>query len=478
MGGYKIGVDRKQLTLLPVCLDEYVPEDHICRVIDAFTRQLDMFALGYKYAEYKDTGCRPYDPKTMLNLYIYGYLHRTRSSRRLRDEARRNIEVIWLMEGLTPDDKTICNFRKDNRAALKGTFLKFVQMCRRLGLYGEEVEAVDGTKVRADNSLKHHYNGTVVKNELERVERKIEEYMEALEDGDKADAKEKEPGAEEIRAALEELKERKEKYKVLKERINEEGEISTVDSEARLMRSGGDGRKLDIGYNVQTVVDGKYHMVVDFEVTSNSGDTGYLHEMSERAKEILEVEALTSLADKGYYDSEDIAACEANGVTCLVAKRSSWGNVKGKEFGKDNFVYDCERDVYVCPCKNVLERRCRKGVDGDGKARVYANYGACGKCPRRAECTKYKYREMWRHGYQDVMDMVDERTRGNKELYQKRKEIVEHVFGTVKAVWGYRQYLCRGKEKATAETTLIYLAYNIRRAVNIFKESRLVPVFR
>ena len=477
MGGYKTGVDRKQLTLLPVSLDEYVGEDHICRVIDAFTGKIDIIGLGYKYAEYKDKGCRPYDPRKMLNLYMYGYLHRIRSSRRLRDEARRNVEVMWLMEGLTPDDKTICNFRSDNKTALKGTFREFVQMCRKLGLYGEEVEATDGTKMRADNSLDSHYNETVVKNELGRIEKKIEEYMEALEARDKEEAKEKEPGPKEIKAALEKLKERKEVYEGLKERVSEEGEVSTVDADARLMRSGGDGRKLDVGYNVQTVVDSKYHLIVDFEVTNNSGDAGNLYEMSERAKEALEVEELTNLADKGYYDGEEIALCETNGVRCLIAKRSSWGNAKGKEFSRDIFIYDAAEDKYICPCGNDLQYK-RNGKKNRGKEyRVYANYAACRKCPRKNECTKYTHREMWRLSCQDIVDIVDERTRTNKELYCKRKEIVEHVFGTVKSVWGYKQYLCRGKPKVTAETALAYLAYNMRRTVNIFKESKLIPVF-
>ena len=239
MGGYKTGIDRKQLTLLPVSLDEYVCEDHICRVINAFIEQIDLFGLGYKYAEYKDRGRRPYDPRKMLNLYMYGYLHRIRSSRRLRDEARRNVEVMWLMEGLTPDDKTICNFRTDNKEALRGTFREFVQMCRGLGLYGEEVAATDGVKMRANSSLKNHYNETVVNNELGRIEKRINEYLEALEEGDKEEAEGKEPGGKEIKAALEALKEKKKEYEALKERVSEEGEISTVDADARLMRSGG-----------------------------------------------------------------------------------------------------------------------------------------------------------------------------------------------------------------------------------------------
>ncbi|MCL2319902.1 MAG: IS1182 family transposase [Treponema sp.] len=475
--GYKVGIDRKQLTLIPVSIDDYIPEGHICRVIDAFTRQLDLCELNFKYAEKKKQGCRPYDPQKMLNLYIYGYLHRTRSSRRLEAETKRNLEVMWLMEGLTPDDKTICNFRRDNSTVLKGVFEEYVQMSRKLGLYGEEEEVADGTMVRANNSLDNHFNETVVKNELGRIEKKVEEYMELLEKGDKEDGGKKEVEEEKIKEALVVLKERKEAYEALKGRLEEEKEISTVDPDARMVRTGGDGRELNVGYNVQTVVDSKYHMIADFEVTNNSSDTGNLPRMMEKVKEVLEVEELRCLADKGYYDGEDIAACEANGISCLVAKRKPGGDVKAAEFSKDNFRYDAAGDRYVCPCGKNLEFKQETKKNGGKDYRRYANYEACAGCERRSECTKYKYREMWRLTCQDVLDVVDERMKANKEQYRKRHEVVEHVFGTVKSVWGYRQYLCRRLPKVTAETALAYLAYNIRRTVNIFKESGLLPVF-
>ena len=470
--GYKIGTDKKQLSLLPASLDEYVREDHICRVISAFTGQLEMGLLGFKYAECKKTGCRPYDPKTMLNLYLYGYLHRVRSSRRLRDETRRNVEVMWLMEGLYPDDKTISNFRKDNAKALRKMFGVFTRLCRKLGLYGEELEATDGSKFRANNSLKNHHNGTVVGNELGRIDKKVNEYLAALERADQEEGGRKEPGSGEIRAALEMLKQRRVDFEELSAQVEAEGELSTVDRESRLMHSGGDSRPLNVGYNVQTVVDGKYHMIVDFEVTNKSGDNGELHKMSMKAKEVLEIEEITNLADRGYYNGEDISACERDGVTCLVAK-SETGPKKAEGFAHKDFMYDKEKDVYVCPCHKEL-RYMRNHMGSRGKERkVYANYEACPDCLKKAECTAYRYREIMRLVTQDTLDIVDERTRENKELYRRRSEIVEHVFGTVKAVWGYRQYLCRGKEKVTAETALAYFAYNMRRAVNIFAESRL-----
>jgi len=252
--------------------------------------------------------------------------------------------------------------------------------------------------------------------------------------------------------------------------------VSTVDPDARLMRSGGDARQLDVCYNVQTVVDSKYHLIVDFDIADRSDDKGNLFNMSEKAKEILGVENITNLADKGYYDGEDIAACEAAGITCLVAKPKPGGAKKEEGFTHGDFSYDREQDCYICPCKNRM-RYMRNQKHSDGKIyRVYANYAACGKCPKKETCTQGEYRRILRPPYQDTLDVVDERTRKNKTLYRKRQEIVEHVFGTIKAVWGYKQLLCRTKPKVCAEVSLAYLAYNMRRFINIFTEKKQNPV--
>jgi hypothetical protein len=237
------------------------------------------------------------------------------------------------------------------------------------------------------------------------------------------------------------------------------------------MSSGGDGRRLDVFYNVQTVVDSKHKLIVDFELSERSDDKGNLHKMSEQAKEILEVKTLTNLADKGYYDGEDIAACEANGVSCLVAKPRPGGAVKAEGFSRDCFEYDRKNDCYICPCKTPLHYMREQKHSNSKVYRVYANYSACRQCPRKGDCTAGEYRQILRPLYQDTLDVVDERTHKNKSLYRKRQEIVEHPFGTIKAVWGYKQYLCRGKPKVAAETALAYLAYNMRRVVNIFAEN-------
>jgi cyclophilin family peptidyl-prolyl cis-trans isomerase len=346
---------------------------------------------------------------------------------------------MWLMDDLRPDDKTISNFRKDNKKVLKNAFRSFSIMCRKLGLYGGELTATDSAKFRADNSRKNNHNETTVKKELSRLDKKINEYMDALEQSDKEEAEEKAPDAQAIKAALEHLNQRKVKYEGLLKRVEDEGEVSTVDGESRLMRSGGDARELDVCYNVHTIVDSKHKLIIDFEVSNKSNDFGNLHTMTEKAKEVLEVQTFTNLADKGYYDGQDIVACEASGVTCLVAKPKPGGAIKPKEFSRERFEYDRDNDCYICPCKNLL-RYMREQKHSDGKVyRVYANYSACRVCPRKTECTEGEYRQLLRPLYQDVLDVVDERTSKNKSLYRKRQEIVEHPFGTIKSVWGYKQ---------------------------------------
>jgi hypothetical protein len=306
--------------------------------------------------------------------------------------------------------------------------------------------------------------------ELSRLDKQISEYLSALEQGDKEDAGEQPPDATAINAALERLRQRKGLVEELQKRVQKEGEVSTVDPDARLMRSGGDARPLDVCYNAQTVVDSKHHLIVDFDLAERSDDHGNLHGMSEKAKDILGVETLTNLADKGYYDGEDIAACEAVGVRCIVAKPNPGGAKKEEGFTRRDFIYDREADCYQCPCKNQM-RYMRDQKHSDGKVyRVYANYAACGECPRKLQCTQSNHRQIFRALYQDTLDAVDERTRNNKALYRKRQEIVEHPFGTIKAVWGYKQFLCRTRAKVVAETALAYLAYNMRRVVNIFIE--------
>jgi transposase len=475
---YIKGESREQLTLTPMCLDDYIGKNNICRVIDAFVRSLDMTELGFKYAKTKETGRPPHDPAHMLMLYVYGYLNRIRSSRRLEAEAHRNIEVMWLMEKLTPDDKTICNFRKDNAKALKKVFRQFSLWCSEQDLYGRELVAVDGSKFRANANRKsiHTQKGTTKK--LAEVEKKISEYMNELERNDNAEADDAKLDLSRIPEVLKRLNERKETLQEWLKKINENNgkEISTVDLDAHLMHTNGDGRNLDACYNVQTVVDEKHKLIVDFDVTTCPDDKGSLVTMTESAKEIMGVNEIKATADKGYYDGEDIKKCEQNGTICYIPKTKDNAPAPDANYNKSNFSYDAKNDCYVCPEGQILPfRQFNKRQADKEPDRVYYDTKVCRVCPNKEKCTTNKRdgRKIYRNSNQDTLDVNNARmkTEEGRETFRERKKIIEHPFGTTKAVWGFKQFLCRGQEKTSGEASLVFLAYNLRRVINIFKEN-------
>jgi transposase len=467
---YVQGENRGQLTLEPLCLDDYIGEDSVCRVIDAYISGLDMSALGFKYAQTKQTGRSPYDPAAMLKLYVYGYLNRVRSSRRLEAETQRNIEVMWLMEKLTPDDKTICNFRKDNSEALKKAFCEFSLWCTGEGLFGKELVAVDGTKIRANSSRRNIHSKKGTEKQLAETEAKIEKYMRELEENDDAEVDETKPSPETVREILKRLGEKKEKLTEWLGKIEANGgkEISTVDSDARLMHTNGDGRNLDACYNVQTVTDSKHNLIVDFDVTTCPDDKGALPKMTEAAKEIMGVDTIAVVADKGYYDPEDIADCEKNGTTCYVPKVEDYAHAPDRNYDKSNFKYDANTDCYICPENAILI--CTKTRKDKSE---YTNRAACKNCKNCEKCTSGRFRTVQRTLNQDALDRNNARmnTAEGREKFRERKKIVEHPFGVTKAVWGFRQFLCRTQERTTAEQSLAFWAYNLRRVINIFKQN-------
>jgi transposase len=472
---YIQGENRDQLTLTPMCLDDYIEQDSICRVIAAYVNSLDMASLSFKYAQTKDTGRPPHDPAGMLMLYLYGYLNRIRSSRRLEAETKRNVEVMWLMEKLTPDDKTICNFRKDNAIALKKVFREFSLWRSRQGLYGKELVAVDGSKIRANSSRKniHTQKGTAKK--LVEVEKKSANIMSELE---KNDAGENDARLDSARIT-EVLKHLNEKKGMLQDWLNKieanDGkEISTVDPDAHIMHSGGDGRNLDACYNVQSVADEKHKLIVDFDVSTCPDDEGALPEMTESAKKIMGVDKISAVADKGYYDGDDIEKCEENGATCYVAAVDGCAHAPDGNYDKKYFKYDAENDCYVGPEGQTLPfRQLQKHKEDKLADRVYYNTKACRECPNREKCTTNKSggRRVSRNPHQDALDVNNARmlTDEGRQISRERKKIVEHPFGTAKAVWGFRQFLCRGQENTSAEMSLPFLAYNFRRVFKIYK---------
>jgi len=473
---YKQGESREQLTIEPMCLDDYIAQNSICRIIDAFVNSLDMIAMGFKYAETKGNGRPPYNPVAMLMLYLYGYMNRIRSSRRLEAETHRNIEVMWLMEKLTPDDKTICNFRKDNARALKKVFRQFSFWCNEQDLYGRELVAVDGSKFRANANRKsiHTQKGTAKK--LAEVEKKISEYMNELEKNDKAEADDAKLDSERISEVLKHLGEKKETLQEWLKKIDENGgkEISTVDPDAHLMHTNGDGRNLDACYNVQTVVDEKHKLIVDFDVTTCPDDKGSLVTMTESAKEIMGVDEISVAADKGFYDGEDIDKCEQNGTVCYIPKFSDHAPAPDTKYNKSNFRYNAADDCYICPEGQMIPfNRLQKLANGK-VSRHYSNSKICKNCPKRELCTTNKSgRIVTRNANQGTLDTVNARMHSDdgRATFRERKKIVEHPFGTTKAVWGYKQFLCRSQEKTTGEASLAFLAYNLRRVFNIFMKN-------
>lgn len=463
---YIVGESRKQITLFTDSLDDMIAEDNHVRGIDAFVTSLDMSELGFLKAEPMGIGRNPYDPRDLLKLYIYGYLNGIRSSRKLETETHRNIELMWLLCKLRPDFKTIADFRRDNKEALIKVFKQFNVLCKNWGLFSEGLVAVDGSKFRANNSKRSNYSQKKIKRNIEYLNERIDDYMRALDDSDEREAELTIPTADEIRQRMSELKERKQDYETMLNEMQAQGikELSTTDPDARMMSVNNNG--VDVCYNVQTAVDAKHKLVLDCEVINNPTDHGQLNIMANRAKEVLGVEELDVLADKGYYSTNELVKCEESQITTYVAKQQHHGHQE-EEFRGDRFTYDSEKDLYICPAGHELYPGKTRKVN-DVEYRDYKNHRACKNCELKERCTRnQKGRIISRNLHQELLDKVDRRTEDNKALYRMRQMIVEHPFGTIKRQWGFGHFLTRGLSSVKTEASLTFLAYNLRRVMNI-----------
>lgn len=473
---YIKGTDRNQVTMFPESIDDYITSDNPVRVIDAYVEQVDMVAHKFTFAKCPKTGRPPYDPKVLLKLYLYGYLNRIRSSRRLEDEANRNLELIWLLEKLAPDFKTIADFRKNNKKALKELFKDFSRLCKEWGLYGKETIAVDGTKFKASNSKKNNFNEKKLKRHIKYLDEKIDRYFEELEENDELEKEDRKLSEKEIKEKIEALKKRKDRYEQMEEQLEESGEseISTTDPDSRLMSSG-DG-KVDVSYNVQTAVDSKHKLIVEFEVTTQPNDLGYLSPLALQVKQFLECETLDMLADKGYYQADCLKECVENNIRPYVSKLSYPNRTGNKKYYADKFIYDKEKDVYTCPAGEELAyARTRKNKDKEITGYDYRNSKACEKCLDKPLCTKSKAgRTIFRNVNQDFLDTIDLKTKEDMDKYKQRQMIAEHPFGTIKNIWDAGYFLTRGKESVTAEVALSYLSYNVKRAMNVLGVEEMV----
>lgn len=469
------GPDREQVQLLPPSVEEYVPEESQVRFIDAFVEGLDLGALGFARAQPADTGRPPYHPADLLKLYLYGYLQRIRSSRRLEAEAGRNLELIWLLRGVKPDFKTIADFRKDNRAAFKPLFKQFNLLCRNLGLFGAELVAIDGSKFKASNNSRRCYSQEQLRELIQKIETRIDDYLNQLEHQDEQLSEAAAPPkVDQMREKLQLLKERRGQYAELLKDLQQSDQKHAVltDGDARPMK-GAHGYVL--GYNVQVAVDAKHDLIVAEDVVQAATDHNQLSAMAQAAKAELGVEQLQALADKGYYQTDELKRCEQAGIEAFVPQPVHGGRktkTGQRMFGKTQFKYDCTADVYHCPAGQKLTRHNEYQIDGSAWV-YYYDARACEGCQLRSQCTPGSNRVVARRRDEEVAEKVRKRVAARPELVSRRKEIVEHVFGTLRQ-WTHDSFLMRGLEKVRAEFCLSALVYNLRRVLNLMPLDELL----
>ena len=466
MSGFIKGVNRSQSTLFPESLDDFVNAENTVRVIDVFIDALNLAELGFSGVITKLTGRPKYHPALMLKLYLYGYLNRVQSSRRLEIEANRNIELMWLLERLAPDFKTIADFRKNNAKGIKHVCRTFVQLCRKLHMFDDGEIAIDGSKFKASNNKDNNYTPKKMAFHIERVEKHISNYLEKL---DRADEEQHSPQT--IKATQETINNLKQKLaelKILEKEVNDhpEKQISTTDPDSRLMKTQGMPRV--VSYNIQSAVDTKHHLIVAHEVT-NTTDRGQLCPTAVLAQQALKRKDLTVIADKGYFSGKDIKDTQDAGMTPLVPKGDTSGSEKKGIFNRSKFAYDKENNVFICPNNKVLTPGKTMTKNGDMYQINYrARLETCQSCSLRSKCTKSSTpRKLTRWEHQDCIDNMDKLMKKRPDLMLIRKQTVEHPFGTIKCWMGMTHLLTRRFKNVRTEMNLHVLAYNFKRMLSI-----------
>jgi len=470
------GHDRSQLLLLPEAVDDYVAADNPVRFIEAFVDGLDLAALGFIGTVPKATGRPGYAPADLLKLYIYGYLNRVRSSRRLEAETHRNIEVIWLLRHLKPDFKTIADFRRINRKVFRPVFRQFVLLCKQLDLFGRELLAVDGTRIKAVNNKDRNFTRASLAEFIRLADKKLDDYLQRL---DHSDATEQSAGGARVANLAEKIaavRGRRDRCQEMLAELDRTGEsqISLTDPDSRAMAA---HTRVAVGYNVQIAVDTKHKLIVEQQVTNQVLDMGLLTETAEPAKEILGVETIDVVADKGYFKIEDIEACEKAGMEPYVPRPQRGPSVRKGLFRKDEFKYDPETDSFTCPAGQRLTPYSSSALRQLKKIN-YANRKACRDCPLRTRCTDNQFRTVSRLENEAVLDRMQERLAKRPEVLNQRRETVEHPFGSIKQWMNQGAFLMRGLEKVRAEFSLTALAYNIRRVLNLVAFGKLIAAVK
>lgn len=452
-----------QGSLFPVSLDELVPSDHIVRVVAAYVNQLSLQSLGFNKAVARSTGRPPYDPADLLKLYLYGYLHRIRSSRRLESECQRNIEVMWLLSRLTPDFKTIAEFRRLNSKAFIAVCRSFMQFCRRAGLMAGELVAIDGSKFQAASSRKQYQSAAHLAKQQTELDRQIAAYLTELDRGDRQDIV-TDIDHTAVQAALQQLQQQREDVARQQALMQQQGLTQHIRTEpdARMMRHM-HGKMT--AYNVQTAVDAKHGLILHHEVTQDASDNRQLLPVAQAAKAALQQESLTVVADAGYSNGEQFQACEAAQIEAFVPPNRAINNQGDTpHFQKEVFTYCADTDSWRCPNNCILTRKqMNKG------AVIYAaNPNDCANCPCHAQCTDARQRFITRHAHEDAFERMETRLADHPEMMRKRQETVEHPYGNIKQwIMGNGRFLLWGLQGASTEMALAVTAYNLKRAIKI-----------
>jgi transposase len=467
------GEDRHQLALFPERLDDSIAEDNPVRFIDLFIDELDLLELGFDKVEPADTGRPSYHPSTLLKIYIYGYLNRIQSSRRLERETQRNLELIWLTGRLSPDFKTIADFRKDNGAAIKKVCGQFVVLCKHMGMFTESVIAIDGSKFKAVNNRDHNYTKREVKGRIAQTEKRVAQYLRELDRADRHGDAVPVARVDHLKTRLKEAKALLNQLDTIETQLKEspDSQISTTDPDARAMRTRGKGKGV-IGYNVQSAVDDKHHLIVAHEVTNQGHDRKQLTNMSVKAKEATGIENPEVYADKGYYSSKEILSCEQQGIVPMVPKtNTSTSRVAGR-FDKQDFRYIPKTDEYECPAG---ERAIYRYTSKDKGLNIRKYWSSkCTGCRMKSQSTTGDYRRIRRWEHEEVLDKMQNRLDHNPQASRIRRQTVEHGFGTLKLWMGSTHFLTKTIEKVSTEMSLHVLAYNMKRMLNIHGTMGLV----
>jgi transposase len=461
------GQSRHQGTLFPERLDELIGQDHAVRVVDAFVDSLDLAKLGFSKVKAAATGRSPYHPADLLKLYVYGYLNGVSSTRRLARECQRNIEVLWLLNRLSPNFKTIANFRAEHPEALVRVCRSFVQFCRQQKLFSGKLVAIDGSKFQADNNPDNVARPAELEKQLAATDRQIEQWMTSLSESESQDdgGDDDDDDGGNTQAALEALKAQRETLTNQLQDMRDKGLKSQAlsDPDARVMRGG------RVGYNVQSTVDSTHHLIIDHDVTTDADDRLQLHRMARRARRVSGSKGLTVLADGGYSNGKLLGRCEADGITVYLPVNRTRPPGKGQVFDRSEFIYDAQSDTYRCPAGKTLYKTSRSN-----KQRQYCyTTKACTHCPIKAQCTSAAQRHVTRHFDEDAMQRTAQRTAEHPQTMAQRKSLVEHPFGTLKRRMHGGRFQLRGMKKVKAEMALSVMAYNLTRAINVLGARKL-----